>query len=429
MTSFLQLAIVLAVILFSAKAAGYLSTRIHQPSVFGELAVGLILGPSLLNLTHLPFITNSHLGETIQEFGEIGVLLLMFLAGMELHLADLARNTRVSAASGIAGVVIPVTLGYGAGILYGLGHYEAIFLGLALGATSVSISAQTLMELNVLRSRVGLGLLGSAVFDDIIVILLLSTVSALADTSGAGGIQVLWIILRMIGFFILSVVLGLWLLPKITRIAGRLKISQGITAFALIILLLYGVAAELIGGMAAITGTFLAGLMFNRTPEKSRIEPAFNVLAYGLFVPVFFVDIGLRVNARDMQPGMIFFSLLIFLIAVAGKLLGSGIGAKWAGFSWRESLQLGIGMVSRGEVGLIVASVGMNLGLLSPDIFSAVVGMVILTTLVTPPMLRASFSTKSAQTDENKHGGDGGKRTSRAPEKHDPKLNNEQESA
>lgn len=409
MTSFLQLAFVLAVILFSAKAAGYLSTRIRQPSVFGELAVGLILGPSLLNLTHLPFITNTHLGETIKELGEIGVLLLMFLAGMELHLADLARNTRVSAAAGISGVVVPVLLGFGAGELYGLGVYESIFLGLALGATSVSISAQTLMELGVLRSRVGLGLLGSAVFDDVIVILLLSTVSALVDTSGAGGIQVLWIILRMLGFFLLSIAFGHWLLPRLTHLAARLTISQGLTAFALIILLIYAIAAEQVGGMAAITGTFIAGLMFNRTPEKARIEPAFNVLAYSFFVPVFFVDIGLQVDTRQMQPAMFIFILVIFVIAVFGKMLGSGLGAKWAGFSWRESLQLGIGMVSRGEVGLIVASVGLNQGLLTADIFSSVVGMVILTTLITPPLLRASFSPRPGPA-EGKPDDDRGKK-------------------
>ena len=187
MTSFLQLILLLAIIILVAKLAGYLSTRLGQPSVFGELMVGLILGPSLLDITHLSFITNTHIEETIIEFGEIGVLFLMFLAGLELEIRDLARNTRVSALAGVLGVVVPAGMGYLIGILFKMPSDQAIFLGLTLGATSVSISAQTLMELKVLRSRVGLGLLGAAVFDDILVILLLSTFTALVSgASGAG---------------------------------------------------------------------------------------------------------------------------------------------------------------------------------------------------------------------------------------------------
>jgi Kef-type K+ transport system membrane component KefB len=392
MTSFLQLAAILAIIIFTAKAAGYLSTRIGQPSVFGELLAGLVLGPSLIDLVHLPFITNIHLGETVHELGEIGVLLLMFLAGMELHLADLAKNTRVSAVSGIAGVFMPVVLGYAAGAAFGLDTPHALFLGLTLGATSVSISAQTLMELKVLRSRVGLGLLGAAVFDDVIVILLLSIFSAVFDASSAGGAQVLWIVLRMVAFLAASIIIGLYALPLLVRRTARLSISQGSTAFALITLLLYGIAAELVGGMAAITGAFIAGLMFNRTPEKTRIEGSLNALAYSFFVPIFFVDIGLRVNVRDMQVSALLFILVIFIVAVLGKVIGAGLGAKSGGFTWWESLQLGIGMVSRGEVGLIVASVGLGMGLLDNAAFSAIVGMVMLTTLVTPPFLRFSFA-------------------------------------
>ena len=175
MTPFLQLAFVLSIILLFAKIGGFLSTRIGQPAVLGELLVGLVLGPSLVDLTHLYFITDVHLPEIIHEMGELGVLLLMFLAGLELHLSELARNTKVSAYSGILGVLVPTGLGFLVGRLFGMETDHAIFLGFTLGATSVSISAQTLMELKVLRSRVGLGLLGAAVFDDILVILLLSS--------------------------------------------------------------------------------------------------------------------------------------------------------------------------------------------------------------------------------------------------------------
>jgi Kef-type K+ transport system membrane component KefB len=391
MSSFLQLAFVLAAIIFSAKLAGYLSTRIGQPSVFGELVVGLLLGPSLLDLLHLPFLTNTHLAEVIHELAEIGVLLLMFLAGMELHLQDLARNVRVSAFGGVLGVLVPVGAGALAGYLFGLDTSHSLFLGLTMGATSVSISAQTLMELKVLRSRVGLGLLGAAVFDDIIVILLLSIFTAVFVEGSVSLFGILLIIARMVLFIGLAVAFGRWVLPRLVRITAKLPVSQGLLSLALVIMLLFGIAAELIGGMAAITGAFVAGLMFARTPEKQRIEAGAIALSYSLFVPVFFVDIGLRVNVRGLTTETLWIMLAITVVGILGKIVGSGAGSLLGGFRLREALQLGIGMVSRGEVGLIVAAVGLSAGLLDETIFTAIVGMVLLTTLVTPPMLRASF--------------------------------------
>ncbi|GAP14169.1 Kef-type K+ transport systems, membrane components [Longilinea arvoryzae] len=390
MSSFLQLAFVLAIIILAAKLGGYLSTRIGQPSVFGELLVGLLLGPSLIDLTHLSFITDIHLGETISQLGELGVLLLMFLAGLELDLRDLMGSSKVSAFSGTLGVILPVGLGLLAGELTGMNFHHAVFLGLTLGATSVSISAQTLMEMKVLRSRVGLGLLGAAVFDDILVILLLSFYLALQG-DGSGFLAILLVIGKMILFFALSIAFGVWLLPRLMRQTARLNISQGVISLAIVILLFYGLAAEIIGGMAAITGTFLAGLMFSRTPESDEIKGGLHALAYSFFVPVFFIGIGLSVNVKELDPSALWITLMIILIAILGKTLGAGLGAYLGRFSMLESLQLGIGMVSRGEVGLIVAKVGLDQGLLSPALFSAIVGMVLVTTLVTPPMLRAAF--------------------------------------
>ncbi len=391
MSVFLQLAFLIAVILLAAKTAGYLSVRLGQPSVLGELLVGVLLGPSLLNLLHLPFIEGEKLGETIKELGELGVLLLMFIAGLELHLDELTRNTRVSALAGIMGVLTPVALGTGTGLLFGFGWEAAFFLGLTLGATSVSISAQTLMELRVLRTRVGLGLLGAAVFDDVLIILLLSIFLAVVS-GGTSAVGILFILLRMIVFLVASVAFGLYVLPNMVRATARLPISQGVLSLAVVILLFYGVAAEVVGGMAAITGSFLAGLMFARSEEKVRLEQGVSALAYGLFVPIFFVSIGLAVNVRDLQAEALLLTGVIIVVAILSKLVGSGLGARWAGFSWRESWQLGAGMVSRGEVGLIVANVGIGAGLVTGEEFSAIVGMVLASTIVTPPMLRALFA-------------------------------------
>jgi Kef-type K+ transport system membrane component KefB len=401
MSPFLQLILLLTIILFSAKAAGYFSQRVlHQPAVLGEMVVGVLLGPSLLDLVHLPVFT-ANVDETLHHLSEFGVLLLMFLAGLELNIAELVRSSRVSAMTGIFGVVVPIGLGYGVGYFFGLDNSQSIFLGLTLGATSVSISAQTLMELKVLRTRVGLSLLGAAVFDDILVILLLSIFLALG--TGAGSLaSVVWVILRMALFLVFSMAFGYYVLPRIVRIVSRLPISQGTLTIAIVLMLIYGLAAELLGGIAAITGTFLAGLMYSRTPERESLERNVAALAYGFFVPIFFIGIGLSINLRQLDLNALWLTLVITIFAVAGKLFGAGWGARLAGVTSREAWQLGAGMVSRGEVGLILASVGISENLLSQSEFSAVVGMVLVTTLVTPPLLRFFFRPVAGMQTETK---------------------------
>ncbi|HSK65732.1 MAG TPA: cation:proton antiporter [Anaerolineales bacterium] len=390
MSTFLQLAFVLSILLFSAKTAGYLSTRLGQPSVLGELLIGILLGPSLINLLDLPFFEHD-ISEAIREFAELGVLLLMFIAGLELHFGEMRHNLRVAAWAGFMGVLWPVLLGWGAGLIFGLSHPVSLVLGLTLGATSVSISAQTLIELKALRSRVGLSLLGAAVFDDILIILFLSVFLALQEGAGSTAGIVL-IVVRMFIFLVLSIALGLRVLPWLIRKVARLPISQGLLSMSIVIMLAYGLAAELVGGMAAITGAFLAGLMLARSPEKERIETGSHALAYSLFVPIFFVNIGLSINLREFRMDMLLLTLVIVVMAVGGKWLGSGWGARLGGLSRREAIQLGAGMISRGEVGLIVADVGVNQGLIAEDLFSAVVVMVLVTTVITPPILRSLFA-------------------------------------
>ena len=391
MSEFLQLAVILVIILVSAKLFGYLSTLIHQPAVLGELLIGVLLGPSLINITKLPFITSVQIPNFISDLGEIGVLLLTFLAGLELHLKELARNTRIAATSSTLGVAIPVIAGLFFGELIGMDFNHGLFLGLTLGATSVSILAQVLIELKMIKSKVGLALLGTAIFDDVLVILLFS--AFLAFTSGASNpLEIGLVFVKMILFLSISAGFGFWLLPLLSRWTSHLPISQNVTTLALIILLVYGLAAELIGGMAAITGTFIAGLMFARTPEKGMIESNLHALAYAFFVPIFFVNIGLSMDLQQLNIATIWIILGITAIAILGKVIGVGGGARLNRFSWREAFQLGIGMVSRGEVSLIIAKVGLDSGYISTEIFSAIIAMVLITTLVTPPMLRAAFN-------------------------------------
>jgi Kef-type K+ transport system membrane component KefB len=315
----------------------------------------------------------------------------MFIAGLELHLGELTSQRRVSLLASIGGLLLSVGLGWAAGRLFGLKDTAALLLGVALGATSVSISARTLLEMGVLRSRVGLSLLGAAVVDDILSILAFSIF--LAVTTGSGGFWgLVWLTARMVLFLASAVVFGLWVLPPLARWAGRLSISQGILAFAIVIMLAYGLAAELIGQMAALIGAFLAGLMFARTPEKSQIEQGITSLAYGLFVPIFFINIGLSVNLHNLQVNAVWLILAVALAAIAGKVFGSAAGARLGGMPSHEAFQLGTGMVARGEVTLIVAAAGSKAGLLDIGAFSAIVAAVLLSTLLTPPMLHFAFA-------------------------------------
>lgn len=391
MTPFLQLAFELAIILLAAKAAGYISLRLKQPSVLGELLVGVILGPSLLNILGLPFIHTSTLAESLSQLSELGVLLLMFIAGLDLHLGELMKHRNVSLLASLGGLILSMGLGYAAGRLFGLGQTASFLLGLALAATSVSISARTLMEMGVLRSRVGLSLLGAAVADDVLSILAFSIF--LAVSSHAGGFSgILVLILQMALFLVAGTAFGLWVLPWLARGVAKLSISQGPLVFAIVMLLFYGLAAELVGHMAALIGTFLAGLMFARTPEREVIQQGMITLAYALFVPIFFVNIGLSIDLRSLSLNSLWLILVVSAAAIAGKWVGAAAGARLGGMPAHEAVQLGAGMMARGEVTLIIAAAGSSSGLLSAGAFSAIVAAVLVSTLVTPPILHLAFS-------------------------------------
>ncbi|MGQ9599156.1 MAG: cation:proton antiporter [Anaerolineae bacterium] len=387
----LQFTLGLVIVVVAAKATGYLSNRLGQPAVLGELLIGIVLGPTLLDMVHWPLLGSGHLEEVFHLLAHLGVLLLMFLAGLEVELETMFQTGRPAVLAGVLGVITPVILGGLAVLPFGFGWQQALGIGLVLSATSVSISAQTLMELEVLRSRVGMALLGAAVVDDILAILFLSLFAALAVGGGGGVLVVVWVLFKMIAFLGLAAALGAWLIPRLAAIVDRLPISEGLIALAFVIALLYAWGAEALGGIAAITGSFLAGLLLARTPLRRSIEEGMHTMAYAWLVPVFFVSIGLGVNARGLGLEDLLLALVILLAAFVSKVLGSGLGARLGGLSLREALQLGVGMVSRGEVGLIVATALMDTGFMDDRGFVMVVLMVLVTTLLTPIMLRALF--------------------------------------
>ncbi len=272
MTTFLQLALSLAIIITAAKVGGYLSYRIGQPAVLGELVVGILLGPSIIDFLHLPYFSDPHLSSVIHELAEIGVLLLMFLAGLDLHLTDLIHSGKVAGLAGTLGVIFPLVLGAGCGLLFSMDLGSAVFVGLILAATSVSISAQTLMELKVIRTRVGMGLLGAAVFDDILVILGLAIFTAVSNPETGGGFWgIILVVVQMVLYLGIASAIGLWIFPKITQKIHLLPVSHGLIAFVFVIILVYAWSAETAGHMATITGAFLAGLWFGRTSLKRKL--------------------------------------------------------------------------------------------------------------------------------------------------------------
>jgi len=393
MLPFLQFILAVGVIITAAKAGGYLSYRLGQPAVAGEVLAGLLLGPSVANFLHLPLFTDESIAESVIHLSEVGVLLLMFLAGLELHLDDLARSGRVAVLAGGFGFVLTLTLGYLLGTFNDLGPQQAIFLGLILAPTSVGISAQTLMELRVLRSKVGITLLGAATIDDVLGVLGVSLFSAvfLGDASGGLG-NVVSLLLEMSLFLIVSSAFGFWLLPRLASLVEALPISQGLVAFTFVMVLFYAWSAEAIGHLASVIGAFMAGLFLARSPLKARIETGFSSIAYGVFVPIFFANVGLSANLRQFSVEALWLLLGMLAVVAVSKLLGPGVASQIGGtMTGRETLQLGFGMIPRGEVVLIVASVGIVEGIIGNDIFSTVVVLVVLTTLLTPPILRSLF--------------------------------------
>jgi Kef-type K+ transport system membrane component KefB len=283
-------------------------------------------------------------------------------------------------------------MGFTSARLFGFDINSSIFTGLILSATSVSISAQTLMEMRVLRSRVGIGMLGAAVFDDILVVLGLSIFVALSLGTASSLGAVAWIAAKMFLYLGIATALGIILIPKISYRVNNLPVSQGLIAFTFVVALFYAWSSEVLGGMAAITGAFLAGLVFARSPLKERIEAGISPLAYGVFVPIFFVNVGLSANARELTLDSLWLLFVMCIVAIISKVLGGSVGGLMAGFTNREALQLGVGLMSRGEVGLIVATVGISEGLIGPEIFSIIVGVVLVTTLLTPLVLRSLFT-------------------------------------
>jgi Kef-type K+ transport system membrane component KefB len=379
----------IAIILIVAKLAGELASRWDQPPVLGQLVAGLVLGAGL-SFVDNPALRTSD--SSLDTFANVGVVVLMFLAGLETDWDQLRATGRTAFVSACFGVAVPLAGGYGLGLLFGLPPLEALFVGVILTATSVSITAQTLMEMGSLQTIEGATVLGAAVIDDVIGLVVFSLVVAFSGSGGAadgGPSNLVALGVYLVVFFVASATLMPWLIARVLRYAERLRGAEVMLALAIAIGLLYGVAAQG-AGLAAITGAYVAGLLINRHDAYPEITDRTKVLAYGFFVPIFLVKTGMDAHLDALGPALLFV-VATTVMAVLAKAVGCGVGARLCGLSNYQSLVVGIGMVSRGEVALVVATLALQSGAISQSVFGASVIIVVATTLVTPPLLRAAL--------------------------------------
>jgi Kef-type K+ transport system membrane component KefB len=412
----LQLALLLAILLVACKVVGSLCSRVAIPAILGELLVGVVLGPGAVNLLHLSWLTGGQATGALMLMAQIGGLVLMFIAGIETDI-DRMREASVTAFMvALFGVIWPFALGAGVGHLFGLSWTTSCFLGGALTATSVSISARTLMDVGRMNSDEATIILGAAVIDDVMGLFVLAFLAASSSTStGSFGLAPLastWLQHRiapaarhplLVQMAVLSVcvvaffVIGYgaaqrWLDPLIVRLR-KLSSTEAVPSCVLALVFLYAISAEWLGSVAGITGAYLLGYVFAGSQYKADVERSFYAIGHGLLIPLFFVSIGLSSDYRALAGhwGLL---LVVLAVAVIGKLIGCGAAALASGMNWVRSLRIGCGMISRGEVGLIVTAMGAASGIFGKSEVAVMVGVVLLTTLLTPIALRAAFQLK-----------------------------------
>jgi len=357
-----------------------LSIKFKMPPVLGMIITGILLGPSVLDIVKTDIV--------IQWLAKLGVILLLFTAGLDTDVAQMKSQGRASLMAAAGGVVVPFALGFFTSRFFGLDIFSATLIGTVLMATSVSVTVMTLIDLKKLHSSEGTTILGAAIIDDIIGIMMLTFVFGLHG----GENNILVSMAKILGYFVASFLVGFFLFRPIIRFTRKLEVEAGVVAVALSLCFFFAWAAEK-AGMAEITGAYIAGLFVGQTRSKRTVSEGVETLGQSFFVAIFFINIGLETQLRDISgnPGFIIF---IILFAVVGKILGSGVGAKIGGFSLQQSTRIGIGMVPRGEVALIISAMALARGIFTQTEYSTTVLIVIFSAILTPPLLKWAFKEK-----------------------------------
>lgn len=370
----------LAGLLLATQLVAHLCRRVEVPEVIGQILVGIVVGPALLNWVRLDGMMN--------EFQEIGVIILMFIAGLESDLSLLKKYLRPAVIVAVIGVIVPVLVMGGASYLFGFTKMESLFIGVIFSATSVSISVAVLREFKRLDSREGATILGAAVADDIIGVIMLSIMISMINGSQGGHTSMpLWLaLLLQVLFFGGTYLLVRWLAPYLMHLSERLLTVASPSVMAMIICLGMAALADYVGLSGAV-GSFFAGIAVANTHRKETIDRSFIPIGYALFIPLFFVSVGLNMRFDNLQRSFIFV-IVMTALACLTKLAGCGVGARVSGFNLPSSYVVGSGMVARGEMALITAQIGYEAHLMSSMYYSDVITVIILATVLAPFMLK-----------------------------------------
>ena len=403
-TEIFSVLLLVALALIFARILGYLFDRLKQPAVVGEIIAGIFLGGIVLAVFSgqiLVFydykLSLPQLDFTSNEFvllAEIGILFLLFISGLETRMSKLKKMERASSFVAVGGIMFPLAFGVFSGLSFGFSSQESIVIGLILVATSVGVTVRTLMDLHVLDTDVGTTVLGSAVIDDILGIILLAFVLGIESLMDA-----VWISVRIAVFFLIFLILGLRIIDKILDLGERIHLPKAFLSISLSILLIYSFFADR-AGISGIIGAFVAGILIGQTVRSHKIANDVKTVGYGFFIPLFFVWVGASLweNAGNDPLSLAaigVFSAVIIIVGIAGKIIGCGIGAKLAGMNSRESLQIGVGMIPRMELALIIVAAAISHEILTGEaahqILVTTVLLTIVTALVAPFLIKATF--------------------------------------
>ena len=377
----------LAIIIIFAKTFGILARKCKAPQVVGEIIAGLLIGPSVLGLVQQ--------SDFLVQMAEIGVVLLMFSAGLETDLKELMKTGPVAFLIACAGVFVPLVGGtllymgfYGTAPWGSEKFYVAVFIGVIMTATSVSITVQSLKEMGKLKGKVGTTILSAAIIDDVIGIIVLTFVIGFKNPDSNPGSVVLSTVL----FFIMAFVVGIIVYKLFKILDDRYPHTQRIPILSLALCFFFAYAAEHFFGIADITGAYVAGIVLCSIRDSSYIDQKMEISSYMIFGPIFFASIGFKTSIDHVNGSILLFSVGFVVVALVAKIVGCGLMAKVCRFSFPDSLKIGVGMMTRGEVALIVAQKGLSVGLLTSEYFAAVILLIVVSSIFTPIILKILYA-------------------------------------
>ncbi len=391
-----------SVLLFAAKIFAELFNKLRLPTVLGELVAGIIIGPFALGA--LPIFDGKPLiilNETIRQIGEISGIVILFIAGLEITPREFLRGGAASFTVGACGVIVPFFLGYYVFTVYGLGGFQSVLIATALTATSIAISVRVLSDLGKMQTKEAKLILGAAIVDDILAIAVLSVVTTMVQTGNLtpNVLDIIFLILKILGIFAALVIAAVIIIPRMLR-AERLWKARG-SIEGIVTASFFGASAIAAAvGLSPIVGAFAVGMAVASTKIIKRVEEYVDKLEI-IFGPLFFAIIGAQVNLTGVNLDVLFLSAIVIIVAIVSKLVGCGLPSLLFLKNKSKAMIVGIGMISRGEVGLIVAGIGVTSGVLSPNIYTTVIIMVAVTTLITPVWLKKAYSKDSAIVDDD----------------------------